>query len=412
MNSFDLHIPTHIYFGNDKLRDFTDHLKNFGNHVLIVTGGGSVKRLGYFDQVTDHLKNSGFTITHFDGIEPNPHSVTINKAAKLGKVQNVDFVLAFGGGSVMDASKAIAGLIHEGETDIWPFVLGESKYKTMKGALPVATIPTTAATASEITAHAVISNPDVKGKAPLSYPFLKPSTSWLNPNFHTSLPLETTRDGASDIISHVIENYLLGGNDSPIADRYSESIMETVMETLPMVEKNPQDPDLRGRLLWASTLALNGMQIAGRKPAPFTLHNLEHSLSGYRPELAHGRGLATLYPAYLRWLYENDRVRDRIALFGRRLFNISEEDDAEAARLAISAFENWLRENGLYQSLSDTGIPQEAFGEIADYAIKTYGGGKELSAAGPISRDQIIEIFQKTESQAEKHPETAALPQS
>ena len=399
MNSFDLHIPTHIYFGSDKLQNFSDHLKRFGNHALIVTGGGSVKRLGYFEQVTNHLKNSGFSITHFEGIEPNPHSNTINRAAKLGRENEIDFVLAFGGGSVMDASKAIAGLIHDHESDIWPFVLGEPKYKTMEGALPIATIPTTAATASEITAHAVISNPAVKGKAPISYPFMKPSASWLNPAFHTSLPMETTRDGASDIISHVIENYLLGSYDSPLADRYSEAIMETVMKTLPMIEEHPEDENLRGRLLWASTLALNGMQVAGRKPAPFTLHNLEHSLSGYKPELAHGRGLATLYPAYLRWLWENDRVRDRIALFGRRLFEIETEDDTEASRMAITAFENWLQENNLYQRLSDTGIPPEAFGEIADYAIKTYGGGKELSAAGPINREQIIEIFQKTELQ-------------
>ncbi|PWN05373.1 iron-containing alcohol dehydrogenase [Rhodohalobacter mucosus] len=411
MNSFDLHIPTHIYFGKEKRESFLEHLEKFGKRVLIVTGGGSVKRLGYYDDLSQLLNSRGFVLTHFEGIEPNPHSRTINRAAELGSRKEVDFVLAFGGGSVMDASKAIAGLIHDEETDIWPFVLGEPRYKTMKGALPVATIPTTAATASEVTAHAVISNPDVKGKAPVSYPFMKPSASWLNPEFHTSLPLHTTRDGASDIISHVIENYLLGGNDSPLADRYSEAVMETVLTTLPMIEKNPEDEALRGRLLWASTMALNGMQVAGRKPAPFTLHNLEHSLSGYRPELAHGRGLATLYPAYLRWLLENDRVKDRIALMGRRLFNIESTDDYEASMGAITAFENWLRINGLFQSLSDVGIPADAFEEIANYAITTYGGGRELSAAGPLNKGQIIEIFQKTELQGKEAQTDASLPQ-
>lgn len=399
MNPFDLHIPTHLYFGNEKSGLFYDHLKKFGNKLLIVTGGGSVKRLGYFDQVLSELEKRDFKVTHFEGIEPNPHSQTINKAAKLGKSKDVEFILAFGGGSVMDASKAIAGLIHDNEEDIWPFVLGESKYKTMKGALPVAAIPTTAATASEVTAHAVISNPEVKGKAPVSYPFMKPSASWLNPEFHTSLPLSTTRDGASDIFSHVIENYLLGGNDSPLADRYSEGVMETVIDTLPLVEQDMENEALRGRLLWASTLALNGIQTAGRAPAPFTLHNLEHALSGYNHDLAHGRGLATLYPAYMRWLWENDRVRDRLALFGRRLFGVTSPDDNQAAMEAISAFESWLIENDLYQRLSDVGIPSDAFDEVADYAIKTYGGGKELSAAGPLSKSQIIEIFEKTEEQ-------------
>lgn len=399
MNSFDLHIPTHIYFGKEKASVFFDQLKEYGEKVLIVTGGGSVKKMGYFDEVTGHLEERGFTFFHFEGIEPNPHSQTINRAAEFGQQNEVEFVLALGGGSVMDASKAIAGLIHDGENDIWPFVVGEPRYKTMNGALPIVTIPTTAATASEVTAHAVISNPEVKGKSPVSYPFMKPSASWLNPGYHTSLPLETTRDGASDIISHVIENYLLGGNDSPLADRYSEGVMETVLETLPQIEENPDDEALRGRLLWASTMALNGMQVAGRTPAPFTLHNLEHSLSGYRPELAHGRGLATLYPAYMRWLWENGRVRERLALFGRRLFGVQNSNDDEAAMESIKSFEQWLRENGLYQRLSDVGIPSDAYGEIADYAIKTYGGGSELSAAGPLSREQIIEIFTKTEKQ-------------
>ncbi len=399
MNPFELHIPTRIFFGKNKAEAFFDQLSEYCSKVLLVIGGGSVKRLGYLDEVISELETREITVTLFEGIEPNPLAQTIDKAAELGNRKEVDFVLALGGGSVMDASKAIAGLIHEDEKEIWPFVLGESRYKTMKGALPVVAIPTTAATASEVTAHAVISNKEVKGKAPISYPFMKPSASWLNPAYHTSIPLTATRDGASDIISHVIENYLLGGNDSPLADRYSEGVMETVITTLPKIEESPEDEALRGRLMWASTLALNGMQVAGRKPAPFTLHNLEHALSGYNHELAHGRGLATLYPAYLRWLLKNDRVTDRMALLGSRLFGIEYNDDAAGAMAFIQAFEAWLQENGLYQRLSDVGVPTEAFGDVADYAIKTYGGGKELSAAGPLNREQIIELFEMTENQ-------------
>lgn len=399
MNPFELHIPTKLYFGKEKSSSFFDQLSEYGSNVLLVTGGGSVKRLGYLDEVINQLEKRDFDVVHFEGIEPNPLSKTINEAAKIGKENSRDFVLALGGGSVMDASKAIAGLIHDNESDIWPFVLGEPKYRKMTGALPVGAIPTTAATASEVTAHAVISNPDAKGKAPISYPFMKPSASWLNPEFHTSLPLTTTRDGASDIISHAIENYLLGGNDSPLADRYSEGVMESVIQTLPEIEEDPENEALRGQMMWASTLALNGMQIAGRQSAPFTLHNLEHSLSGYNHNLAHGRGLATLYPAYLRFLYENDRVTDRIALLGNRLFGIEHENVKEAALAFINTFEAWLDDNGLYQRLSDVGVPPEAFSEVADYAIKIYGGGKELSAAGPIIKDQIIEIFEKTEQQ-------------
>lgn len=399
MNSFEVHIPTHIYFGSDKADNFFDTLSSYGSHALIVIGGGSVKRTGYLDEATTHLSNRGMKWTLFEGIEPNPHAQTIDKAAALGKEKGVDVVLAFGGGSVMDASKAIAGLIHDDQENIWPYVLGESKYKKLTGSIPIATIPTTAATASEVTPHAVISNPEVKGKSPISYSFFKPVTSWLNPAYHTSLPLETTRDGASDIFSHVIENYLLGGNDSPIADRYSESIMQIVLDTLPKVVEDPENEALRGDLLWASTLALNTIQVAGRVPTVFVLHNLEHALSGYNPDLAHGRGLATLYPAYFKWLMENNYVVDRIALLGNKLFGIETENQDEAAAECIAMLEEWLKENGLYQRLSDVGVPAEAFSEVADYAIRVYGGGKPLNVVGEMGKNEIIEIFEKTEDQ-------------
>lgn len=400
MNPFELHIPTRIYYGKEKASSFFGHLPEYGKKLMLVIGGGTVKRLGFLDEVQDQLKKNGLEWVLFEGIEPNPHSKTINKAAKIGKEENVDFVLALGGGSVMDASKAIAGMIHDDLDDIWPYTVGGPKYKQITGALPVACIPTTAATASEVTAHAVISNPEVKGKSPISYPFMKPLASWLNPAYHTSLPLNTTRDGASDILSHVFENYLLGGNESDLADRYSEGVMETVLDTLPKLELDPENEHLRGQMLWASTMALNNMQIAGRKPAPFTLHNLEHALSGQNPDLAHGRGLAILYPAYFRWLLKNGRVVDRFALLAKRLFGVSKSNQQESALAFIEKFEGWLKENGLYERLSDQDIPKETFGDVADYAIKIYGGGKDqLSAAGPLTRSDIIELFEMTEGQ-------------
>ncbi|NBC27763.1 MAG: iron-containing alcohol dehydrogenase [Bacteroidetes bacterium] len=400
MNPFELHIPTRLFFGKEKADEFFEQLPTYGSKLLLVIGGGSVRKLGYLDQVKEHLAKKDIELVLFEGIEANPHSETINKAAQIGKSEDVDFVLALGGGSVMDASKAIAGLIHDDLDDIWPYTVGGPKYRQIKGALPVACIPTTAATASEVTAHAVISNPEVKGKSPVSYPFMKPSASWLNPAFHTSLPKTTTRDGASDILSHVFENYLLGGSDSDLADRYSEGVMETVMDTLPKLDLDPENEHLRGQMLWASTMALNGMQIAGREPAPFTLHNLEHALSGQNPDLAHGRGLAILYPAYFRWLLNHDRAVDRMALLAKRLFGISDGSQKENALSFITHFEGWLKQNHLYERLSDQGISPEAFGSVADYAINIYGGGKdELAAAGPLTRENIIEIFEMTEQQ-------------
>jgi len=400
MNPFELHIPTKLYFGKDKANAFFEHLTSYGKKALIVIGGGSVNKLGYVKQVEEQLEKNNIEFVLFKGIEPNPHSKTINKAAEAGKKESVEFVIALGGGSVMDASKAIAGLIHDDLDDIWPYTTGGPKHRQMKGALPVICIPTTAATASEVTEHAVISNPDVNGKSPVSYPFMKPSASWLNPVFHVSLPMTATRDGASDILSHVFENYILGGNDSDLADRYSEGVMETVLHTLPKLELEPENEHLRGQMLWASTMALNGMQVAGRKSSPFTLHNLEHALSGYNHNLAHGRGLAILYPAYFRWLLNHDRAVDRMALLAKRLFGISNQDQHQSALAFIEQFEGWLKKHQLYERLKDQQIPSEDFVDIADYAIQTYGGGRnQLSAAGPLTRENIIEIFEMTEEQ-------------
>jgi len=283
--------------------------------------------LGILDQVSGALTQAGIKFTHFSGIEPNPEAATINRATTALRAAQADFVVALGGGSVIDASKAIAALAPSGENDIWPFVLGESRAFQLKGALPIAAITTTAATASEVTPYAVISNRAARGKSMLIAEFLKPLTAWLNPAFTVGLSPRTTQDGAADILSHVFENYLLGGNDSAIADRYSEGVMSTVIETLPRLLASPSDLAARGNLQWTATLALNDYQNAGRKPAQFVLHLIEHALSAFRPELAHGRGLATLYPAYFRWLLSEGRAVDRLAQLGERLFGLTGSDN-------------------------------------------------------------------------------------
>lgn len=397
MKDFDLHIPTRLIFGRGKEETFYKAVNELGDRVFIVTGGGSVVRLGYLDRVLKGLDKLQVETSVFEGVEPNPTSQTINKAAKEAGEFKADAILALGGGSVMDASKAIGGLLYSGETDIWPFVLGEEKSGKLKGMIPLAAIPTTAATASEVTPYAVISNPEVSGKSPIGYPFMRPDVSWLNPEFTLKLPAVVTRDGASDIMSHVLENYLLGGNQSPLADRYSEGILQTVMQTLPAVIDDPGNYELRARLLWASNLALNGYQQAGRRPSGFILHALEHAVSGFYPDIAHGRGLATLYPAYFRWLWINDRCRDRLARLGNRLFGIDTDDVSFASLSFITEFEHWLKKNELHQSLSQLGVDTARFNEIAKYAARVYGDGEKLEACGPLTIVDIVDIFLLTE---------------
>ncbi len=399
MNSFFIHTPTQIFFGADQLTLFAKATASIGKHALILMGGGTVERLGYLQEVSAALTAAEVKISTFSGIEPNPESATINRAAAYLVAEKADFIIALGGGSVMDAAKAVAALVHAGEPDIWPFVLGEPRAGKLGGAIPIVAIATTAATASEVTPYSVISNRTVSGKSVLAAEFLKPSVAWLNPAYTTGLSPTTTQDGAADILSHVFENYLLGGGDSPLADRYTEGIIETVLHALPRALANPADLAARGELLWASNLALNCYQKAGRNEAQFVLHSMEHALSGHRPELAHGRGLATLYPAYFRWLLAHDRAVERLAQLGRRLFQLS-GNDAQTAQGFIEKFEAWLKSNKLYQSLTDLGFSPADYPAIAAYTVQVYGNGSQLDALGALGTDEIVTIFQATERQA------------
>jgi alcohol dehydrogenase YqhD (iron-dependent ADH family) len=398
MNSFSIYTPTRIFFGADQLKSFAEATAKLGKHAFVVTGGGTVAKLGYLAEVSGALGEAGLKTTFFSGIEPNPESTTIDRATAELKRAGADFVVAVGGGSVMDASKAIAALAKSGEDDIWPFVLGEPKAFQLQSALPIAAVPTTAATASEVTPFAVISNRTAKGKSVLIAEFLKPLTAWLNPAYTVGLSPTTTRDGAADILSHVFENYLLGGSGSLLADRHSEGVMATVLETLPKLLENPNDVDARGNLMWASTLALNDYQIAGRQQSQFVLHSIEHALSGFVPDLAHGRGLATLYPSYFRWLIQQGRSQERFAQLGERLFGITGDEGAKAEGF-IAKFEGWLSDNGLLQSLTDLGFHENDYQAIAEYAVKVYGDGTQLEALGSITVAQIVEIFEGTRDQ-------------
>lgn len=396
MHPFTIWNPTRILFGPDHGEAFAQAVAKLGKKALVVTGGGSVKRLGHLDAVTKLLAAAGVTVEVFEGVEPNPNAPTVNKAAERGRAFGADVVVAVGGGSVMDASKAIAALLHTGEKDIWPFVTGQPKAGQLAGALPIAAVPTTAATASEVTPFSVISFYERHEKSTLAYDFLKPLVSWLNPAFTAEVPKATTADGGADIISHAIENYLLGGGDSPLADGYSETVIRTVVETLPKVLAEPQSVNLRGRLMWASTMALNGYQTAGRNPAEFVLHSMEHALSGKLSSLAHGRGLATLYPSYFRWLVETNRAADRLAQLGRAVFGVTEVSTESAAEATIAKFEAWLKECGLYQSLESLGFASKDYQPVADYCVKVYGKEGQLNALGAMTTADIVAIFEGT----------------
>lgn len=397
MQSFSLYQPTRLFFGDDQQTAFTEASAKLGRTALLLLGGGSLERLGYADRVTQAFEKQGVKVTRFKGIEPNPQAATINKAAAQAKADGVEFVIALGGGSVMDAAKGIAVLLHEKADDIWPYCWGEPRDGQFTGAVPLVCIPTTAATASEVTPYAVISHAPVKGKSGIASEHTKPLVSWLNPAFTTSVGATTTADGGADILSHVFEDYVTGNNASPIADLHSEMVMRMVIETLPKALADLGNVEHRAILLWASNLALNGYHLAGRVGGSFPMHAMEHALSGWQPDLAHGRGLASLFPAYFRWLHQQGRSHDRLARLGRVLFGVTDKEDDIAALRFIERFTGWLRDNLLLQSLSSLGFHKSDYPAIAAYAVKVYGAEGAIPAAGPMPADGIVAIYEATE---------------
>jgi alcohol dehydrogenase YqhD (iron-dependent ADH family) len=173
------------------------------------------------------------------------------------------------------------------------------------------------------------------------------------------------------------------------------------LQTLPVVTQNPKNVDARGQLLWASSIALNDYPLAGRTPAAFLLHNIEHSMSGIQPALAHGRGLATIYPAYFRWMWEKGRAKDRFARLGREIFGIAGSEE-ESGMGFITAFDAWLQENGLWQSASEVGVHPSQFEAVADYCVRIYGNGTSMQALGEMTKDDVVLILQMTETQTRR----------
>jgi butanol dehydrogenase len=397
MKDFIFDLPTRISFGPANGNDFMEYVATKGSSIMLVVGGTSSKKYGYIDTVVAMCQEKGLTVSIVDNIEPNPHHSTINEAAIKHQNIHIDTILALGGGSVMDAAKGIAILLANDTSDIWEYCLG----KTFSKAIPVACIPTTAATASEVTPYSVISNVEKRDKRAIAGSCIKPFATWLNPSFTLTLPPVVTQDGAADILSHIFENYFMGGSYSPLADNLAEATIRTVVKILPQILEDLEDYNTRGQMLLASTIGLSGFLTLGRAQGPFPLHAIEHAISGFYPDLAHGRGLAILFPAYFKWLVSKDRCTDRLIRLGKNIF-IDKDSVAEITPITfIKYFTKWLEKNGLLNTLTEVGIAVEDYREIAESVIEINGKNGLMDIAGSANVDDIITILKLTEKNGE-----------
>lgn len=353
MNNFNFYSPTYFEFGRDTEAKAGKLVKRFGGKIVLVHfGGGSVVKSGLLERVIKSLEEEKIAHIELGGVVPNPRSGLVYEGIELCRKENVDFILAVGGGSVIDSSKAIAiGVPYEG--DFWDFYQGTP----IKEALPVATVLTLSAAGSEASLSSVITHEDGNVKRGTGSNLIRPVFSILNPELTTTLPAYQTACGATDMFAHVLERYFTNTKNVEITDRICEGILLTIINETPKALANPNDYDARANIMWAGMVAHNDICGVGREQ-DWGTHQLEHELSALY-DVAHGAGLAVMFPAWMKFVYKQDIPR--FAQFATRVFGCQMDfQNSERTVLeGIRRFEEFLVSIGMPIRFKELGAKAE-----------------------------------------------------
>ncbi|MCK5848066.1 MAG: iron-containing alcohol dehydrogenase [Caldisericia bacterium] len=382
MKRFMYFNPTKVYFGKGVIDSLGRTISESAQKVLLVYGENSIRKNGLLETIKNELNRSNIKIIEYSGIKTNPTLESVNVAIAIAKNNEVDAVLAVGGGSVIDTSKAIAaGYFTHG--DVWDLFHDSKK---IKNALPIYTVLTISGTASEMNGTAVISNMQTKEKAAIKSILLFPKATWIDPFYQTTVSSEQLSFTAVDIISHVFEYYFAGYRDTRFVDFVSEGIVKTVMESTEVLQKNPEDEKARANFAWAASWALNGFTSAGRGIGDFSSHRIGHAISAMY-DIPHGQTLAIVQPAWMRYCYKNDI--EKFTRFGKEIFHLNGNKDIVASE-AISFFKNWINESlNLKTSLVDLGIRIDDIPKIASNPSIHY----PLGALRALTENDVIHIL-------------------
>ena len=378
-------IPTKLFFGKGQISHLSDALNTFGKKVLLTYGGGSIKKSGLYDEVKKILDEGGFAVTELSGIEPNPRIESVEKGVALCKENQIDVILAVGGGSTIDCSKAIAaGVYYEGD-DLWQMV---READHIRKALPLADILTLSATGSEFDAGAVISN--LKTREKLGGLYTYPSFSICDPTYTFTVSAYQTAAGSADIMSHIFEGYFSRTPDSDLSDGIAETILKSVIKNLPAALNNPDDYEARANLMANSSVACSGIPEYGKASTGWPCHTMEHELSAYY-DITHGVGLAILTPRWMRFILKKDPSCSwRFVRFAKNVWGLQGGDDAALAEAGIAALEAFFRSAGLPGNLTELGITDEYFRAMAEHAnVDNF----LADAFVPLTNDDIVEIY-------------------
>ena len=352
--NFEFLNPTRLIFGAGTLSRLGEVVSRYGRKALIVTGGGSVKRNGTYDRAVASLKAAGVAFVECEGVEPNPSITTVRRGARIAQEEHCDVIIALGGGSTMDASKIMAAAYYY-EGDPWDMIYhGQPDPHIPTQALPLITVPTLAATGSEMNCGAVISDDETKVKSFAQTEALFPTAALVDPELTLSVPRDQTAYGVSDIITHVTEAYFNGVDGTPIQDRFAEGIIINAIEWGKKAVADGNDLEARTQVQWASIVALNGFASAGTNPG-FPVHMIEHTLSAHH-DITHGAGLAIVNPAWMRFSARHKPVK--FVQFAERIFGLKAKspDYLDCALQGIDRFETFLKGIGCPTRLSELNI--------------------------------------------------------
>ena len=359
MNNFQFLSSTKIVFGKDCHKNVGEAVREYADRILLHYGRGSIKRNGAYDDVTASLKKAGVKYKELCGVKPNPRLGLVNKGIELCRKNDLQLVLAVGGGSAIDSSKAIAaGTPYDG--DVWDFYCGRAE---VKKCLPVITVLTIPAAGSESSPASVITNEDGLYKRCCSSELIRPKISFLNPQFCTTLPDNQVVNGISDIMAHIMERYFTNTENVDFSDRMCEAGLRTMINNARKIVRNKNDYNVWAEIMWTGNIAHNGLMGMGREE-DWGSHDIEHELSAIY-DIAHGEGLSIIFPAWMKYVYKHDV--NRFVQFAVRVWDVdlSYGDLSQIALEGIRRLENFYTEIGLPTRLSQIDIDELHFDEMS-----------------------------------------------
>ncbi len=388
MVNFEYYLPTKVIFGKGTHNKVGAEIKKLGKKkVLLHYGGQSLKKTGVYDEIVASLTEAGISFVELGGVQPNPKLSLIREGIALCRKENVDLILAAGGGSVIDSAKGIAaGTPYDG--DVWDLYMGQA---VPQRSVAIGTILTIAAAGSEMSPFSVVSNEEGGLKRSLRTDHNRPAFSILNPELTFTLPKYQIACGISDIIVHTLERYFSSNRDNEFTDRLCEGLLRAVMEVGARSVKNPLDYEARANLMWAGTVSHNDTVGVGRVQ-DWATHQIEHELSGMYDFVAHGAGLASVWASWARYVYKTDV--NHFAQFANRVFDVEVDpsNPEKAALEGIKKMEEFFHSIGMPTNLKELGVPSDKFEEMAEKCM--FFGKRKIGGFKILGKEDVIKIYE------------------